>query len=218
VEGQDPYDKLKPAVNAISGFSLNRLLAGAKKAQAKTDKPVSVSFITSGPREHRSVLFSPEHIAAADRAEMNALIAGARPVEEKQYKYNVDDFLPLLTYDHANKAMLDKTLEQIVGLLTAKPTEPKPGSTFTIPTFFIRANRHTDLGPALILWLRLVIEQQSRKRRVKATDSTLAQWLNTTRATISTYKRRLKDKAYLSIQTKDNVQRLSVRFHPKASH
>jgi DNA primase catalytic core len=217
-DGQDPFDKLKSAVNAISGFSLNHLLTGAKKAQAKTDKPVSVSIITSGPVGERNLIFSPAEVAEMTRAGLDSVPDLSQSAQPKDRTYRADDFLPLITYDHANKSLLDQKIEQIIRMLEAPPAAPVSGGGFSLPDFFMRAQNHTSLGPAIILWLRLVIEQQSRKRRVKATDSTLAQWLNTTRATISTYKHRLIDLGYLTIQTKDNAQRLSVRFHPRTPY
>ena len=105
----------------------------------------------------------------------------------------MDDFLPLLSYDHGNKAMLDQTIDEITKLLEARHTEPQSNTVFTIPVKFLQTEAYTDLGPALILWLRLVIEQQARKRRVRQTDAMLAQWLGTTRKTVLVYKRSLQN-------------------------
>lgn len=214
-EGQDPYDKLKPVVSAISGFSLKYLMTAAKKAQEKTDKPVNVSFITSGPKGQRNVIFNADEIADMDRAEMEYIPDLSKDAEPKEYFYNTDDFLPLLTYDHANKAMLDQTIEQIIRLLEARSAKPTPENEFHIPSFFIHNNRHSELGAALILWLRLVIEQQARKKQVKETDAALAEWLHTSRVTISTYKRRLKDQGFLNLNTKVRPQLMSVSYHSK---
>ena len=71
-EGQDPFDLLSPAVTSINGFSLNRLMTAAKKAQEYTDKPVNVSFISSGPKGQRIVIFKPNETAELDRAEIEA--------------------------------------------------------------------------------------------------------------------------------------------------
>jgi len=136
------------------------------------------------------------------------------PSETKDYVYDADDFLPLLTYDHGNKALLNATLHQIIKQLEARPTTPKTGKVFTIPAGFLRNEAYEDLGPALILWLRLAIEQQSRKRRVKENDSTLAAWFNTSRMTVILYKRKLKELGYLIINTDTKPQWLSVRYFP----
>ena len=127
----------------------------------------------------------------------------------------MDDFLPLLSYDHGNKAMLDQTINEITKLLEARHTEPQSDTVFTIPVKFMQTEAYTDLGPALILWLRLVIEQQTRKRRVRQTDAVLAEWLGTTRKTILVYKRQLQELGYLNIDTSTRPQRLSVRYFPK---
>jgi hypothetical protein len=71
------------------------------------------------------------------------------------------------------------------------------------------------LGASIILWLRIVIEQQTRKRKIRETDNTLAEWLKTSRATISSYKRMLKDLGYLNIDTSKKLQTLSVRYFLK---
>ena len=133
----------------------------------------------------------------------------------KEYYYDVEDFLPLLSYDHGNKAALDNTLYEINKLLEARPEKPKSDKVFTIPTDFLKTEAYDDLGPAIILWLRVVIEQQSRKRKIRETDRTLADWLKTSRATISTYKRMLKALGYLNIDTSKKLQKLSVRYFPK---
>jgi hypothetical protein len=127
----------------------------------------------------------------------------------------VADFLPLLSYDHGNKAMLDQTINEITKLLEARPTEPPAEPAFTIPVKFMETEAYTELGPALILWLRLVIEQQTKKRKVRQTDVVLAEWLHTTRRTITTYKRSLHELGYLKIDTSTRPQRLSVRYFPK---
>jgi hypothetical protein len=215
-EDQDPYDKLRDAVNVISGFSLKHLMAGAKRAQEQMDKPVNIHFTTSGPRDKRDIVFNADEIIDMDRAEMEALEA----VETKSsipeyYYYDADDFLPLLTYDHANKAMLEQTIEQITRLLGEGSTQPKSEKGFHIPSFFIRDNRHSKLEGGLILWLRIVIEQQVRKRKIRETDATLAEWLHTSRATISKYKRRLKEQGYLVMESGKRPAPMSAVFYPR---
>jgi hypothetical protein len=127
----------------------------------------------------------------------------------------LDDFLPLLSYDHGNKAMLNQTIGEITKHLEALHTEPQSDKFFTIPVKFLQTEAYTDLGPALILWLRLVIEQQAKKRRVRQTDAVLAEWLGTTRKTVLVYKRQLQELGYLNIDTSIRPQRLSVRYFPK---
>jgi hypothetical protein len=84
-----------------------------------------------------------------------------------------------------------------------------------VPINFLNDEAYDDLGPALILWLRLAIEQQTKKRRVKQTDSKLAEWLYTSRQTIVGYKRMLFRLGYLSIIREKKAQRLSVNYFPK---
>ena len=128
----------------------------------------------------------------------------------------MDDFLPLLSYDHGNKAMLDQTLNEISRRLEVRYTEPQSDRVFTIPVKFLQAEAYTDLGPALILWLRLAIEQQTRKRKVRETDAVLAGWLSTTRKTILVYKRHLGKLGYLIIDTSTRPQQISVRYFPRS--
>jgi hypothetical protein len=205
--GQDPYEKLKDVIGAISGFSLRHLVASAKKHQSATEKPINVSFISCGPRAQREVVFSPSEAEAAAKLFDES--------DAKEYYYSVDDFLPLLSYDHGNKTMLDQTINEITKLLEARPIEAQSDRFFTIPVKFLQAEAYTDLGPALILWLRLVIEQQTRRRRVRQTDAVLAEWLRTTRKTVLVYKRQLQELGYLIIDHSTRPQRLSVRYFPK---
>ena len=166
-----------------------------------------MSFISSGPAGQRNVIFSP--------AENEPFVWHPDEASAKEFYHSVDDFLPLLSYDHGNKVMLDQTISQIIRLWEERPTEPKSDKFFTITANFLRIEGYTDLGPALILWLRLVIEQQAKKRKVWQTDATLAEWLRTTRKTILVYKRQLQELGYLNIDTSKRPQRLSVRYFPK---
>ena len=191
----------------ISGFSLKHLVASEKKHQPEMNKPINVSFISCGPRGQRNVVFSPAE--AVDDAKL------FEEADATEYYYNVDDFTPLLSYDHGNKAMLDQTINEITKLLEARPTEPQSDKVLTIPVKILQTEAYTDLGPALILWLRLVIEQQAKKRKIRQPDTVLAEWLHTTRRTITTYKRSLQDLGYLRIDTSTRPQRLSVRYFPK---
>jgi hypothetical protein len=100
-------------------------------------------------------------------------------------------------------------------LLEARHIEPQSDTVFTIPVKFLQTEAYTDLGPEPILWLRLIIEQQAKKRRIKQTDAVLAAWLHTTRKTILVYKRWLHELGYLNIDTRIRPQKLSVRYFPK---
>jgi DNA primase len=208
-EGQDPADRLQKVVTCISGFSLQRLMDAAKRIQEKSAKPVNILHITSGRPDTRFVLLE----SAANAFEMAAISQAAQTV--KEYQYDVDDFLPLLSYDHGNKAALDEKIGQIVELLIAKPKKGKSNQIFTIPANFIKHERYENLGPAIILWLRLVIEQQSRKRRIRETDTTIGKWLQTSRATISKYKGILKDLGFLNIDTSHKQQVISANYFPR---
>ena len=133
----------------------------------------------------------------------------------KEYYYDIENFLPLLYYNHGNKPALDKTLYEITKLLEARPKKPKSNQYFTIPAKFLTIEAYDDLGASIILWLRIVIEQQTRKRKIRETDRTLAEWLKTSRASISSYNRMLKALGYLNIDTSKKLQKLSVRYFPK---
>ena len=97
-------------------------------------------------------------------------------------------------------------------MLNDKPTSNGGENEFFIYGAFITKESYDDLGPALILWLRLVIEQQRRKKRIKETDATIAGWLKTSRFTVIKYKNRLKDLGFLNINTTKKLQVLSVKY------
>ena len=124
--------------------------------------------------------------------------------------------MPLLTYNHANKADLDGKIQDPIKMLNERPEKPGDGNQFSIYSDFIRKELYDDMGPALILWLRIVIEQQYRKRKIKETDSTLAKWLQTSRPTIIKYKGLLKELGFLNISTGTGLkyQKLSVKYFP----
>ncbi len=196
-------------VTMWSGFivSASSINASAKKHQPETDKPINVSFISCGPAGQRNVVFSP--------AEGEATAWYSDEASPTEYYYDVDDLMPLLSYDHGNNAMLEQTINEITKLMEARTTEPQSDTVFTIPVKFLQTEAYTDLGPALFPWLQLVIEQQAKKRRVRQTDAVLAEWLIPTRRTITTYKRMLNELGYLKIDTSTRPQRLSVRYFPK---
>lgn len=206
--GQDPAEKLKDVIGSINGFSLKHLMASAKQHQPASEKPIHMSFISCGPADKRDITFSP--------AEAEAAVWHPNEADATEYYYDVADFLPLLSYDHGNKAMMDQTINKITKLLEARPTEPPADPSFTIPVKFMQTEAYSDLGTALILWLRLVIEQQAKKRKVRQTDVVIAEWLHTTRKTILVYKRQLQELGYFSIDTRTRPQKLSVRYFPKS--
>jgi hypothetical protein len=114
--GQDPAEKLKDVIGVINGFSLRHLMSSAKQHQPASEKPIHMSFISCGPAGKRNVVFSP--------AEAEAAVWHPDETDATEYYYDVADFLPLLSYDHGNKAMLDQTINEITKLLEARPTEP----------------------------------------------------------------------------------------------
>ena len=211
-DGEDPADMLKGLEGAITGFSLSRLLSAAKRVQPKTAKPVYVSHILFQKQPQREIVMKPSSTPANE---------DLLPVPEdiinplKECVYDVEDFLPLLTYDHANQAALKATLKELVLLLERRPRRARTERVFRVPVDFLNNESYDDLGPALILWLRLVIEQQAKKRKVKQTDSTLAAWLHTSRQTIVGYKRMLFRLGYLKKDLTQSVQKVSANFFPK---
>jgi hypothetical protein len=211
-DGEDPADKLKGLEGAISGFSLSRLLSSAKQVQLKTAKPVYVSHIVFQKSPQREIVMKP----ASTPANSDLL-----PVPEdlinplKECIYDVDDFLPHLTYDHPNQAALKATLKSLVLLLETRPRRARTERAFKVPINFLNDEAYDQLGPALILWLRLVIEQQAKKRKIKQIDSAIAEWLHTSRQTIVRYKRILFRLGYLKLDRLQKVQKLSVNFFPK---
>ena len=203
-DGQDPADFLKNSVNAIDGFSLSHLLAGAGKAQALTKKTVHIDFITTGSREERSVQFSP--VLASSKPTPSS------PVEKPQYYfYDANILLPMLSYDHGNKSLLEVKLDALVAILESRPQQKNAERTFKLRSNFIDEQRYVPLGSALILWLKIAIEQEYRKRWLKITDGTLAVELRTTRATIQKYKSLLREMGYLNIDAGEKIQKLSVK-------
>jgi hypothetical protein len=112
--------------------------------------------------------------------------------------------------------MPDQTINEITKLLESRQTKPQSDKVFTIPVNFLKTEAYTDLGPALMLWLRLAIEQQTQKRWIRQKDAVLAGWLNTSTRIILVHKRALKDLGYLNIDTSTRPQKLSVRYFPKS--
>ena len=205
---EDPADKLKNLQNIISGFSLKHLSNAARKIQKQTDKPVGISFLSSSsPKPSKKIIFKPD--TTLDVSSIDTLKPGKAP---EKYFYEADRFLPLLTYNHANKADLARKIQDLIKMLNERPEKTGDGNQFTIYSDFIRKELYDDMGPALILWLRIVIEQQYRKKKIKETDSTLAKWLQTSRPTIIKYKGLLKESEFLNISSDTKYQILSVKY------
>ena len=200
-EGEDPADKLKKAAPYISGFSLSHLMKSAAKYQAQTDKPIHIEHLPVG-KPAQPVVMAP--VSTLDKC-------GSKAPQMPEWCYfNAEDFLPLLRYDHGNRATLNASIEELVRLLTNPMAESADHKQFKIKGNFITQKFYQDLGPALILWLCIAIEQQTKKRFVRQTDSTLADWLHTSRKTVSRYKHQLKDLSMLNIDTSTKIQKLSV--------
>ena len=121
--GEDPADMLKGLEGAISGFSLNHLLSSAKRVQPKTDKPVHVSHILFQKSPQREIVMKPTSTLAN---------ADLLPVPEdlvnplKECVYDVEDFLPLLTYDHANQAALKQRSKNSLCFSKGGHEKPEP--------------------------------------------------------------------------------------------
>jgi 5S rRNA maturation endonuclease (ribonuclease M5) len=211
-EGQDPAEKLKDVVQTIDGFSLKHLMDSAKRAQENSDKPINIHYITSGDPEKRNVVF--ESAANLNEDDLLPVPPGlSDPVNE--YFYNPNDFIPLLSYDHGNKAALNEKLIQLGGLLEERPVKSKSDECFTLPAKFISTEAYDDLDAALVLWLKIVIEQQAKKHRLVATDETLATLLNTSRQTVNGYKQKLIKLGYLNVKRLKSGPGLSVNYFPK---
>jgi hypothetical protein len=68
--------------------------------------------------------------------------------------------------------------------------------------------------PGLILWLRLAIEQQYRRRKVQVKNPDLAEWLNTSVIQVIKYKNLLRKLDFLNVDTSKKIPKLSVNFFP----
>jgi hypothetical protein len=101
------------------------------------------------------------------------------------------------------------------------PPEEQLNEFFRLPIKFIEDEQHIRLRDALILHLRLAIEQQTKKRKggvggkIKESDTTIAGWLQTSVRTIQKYKGQLKEAGLLNIEKDGISQRISVRYYPK---
>jgi len=170
-----------------------------------------VSMISCGGDITDEVIFKPKSTISPEEMAAIRKPSGA----PQKYFYGTDRAMPMLSYNNANKATLDAKIQSLIKMLNEKPTEPPEVHSFHIYASFIKEERYEELGPSLILWLRLAIEQQRRKRRIKETDSTIAEWLQTSRQQVSKYKTILHRLGYLNIDTSTKVQKLSVQYSAK---
>ncbi|HBN26735.1 MAG TPA: hypothetical protein DD405_04615 [Desulfobacteraceae bacterium] len=202
---EDPADKLKGIEDIINGFSLKHLFCAAEKIQKQTNKPIFISHMSSGAKE---IIFKPD--TTLDVSEIGASNRRAAP---ERYYYDIEGFMPHLAYNHGNKAAIDDKIQNLIKMLINEKHE-NPGACpqFTIFPDFIHKEIYDKLGVALILWLRLLVEQQTKRRKIKETDSTIAAWLQTSRYTIVKYKSMLKELGFLNITARKKYQTLTVKY------
>jgi|GEM_PF-1337763 len=221
-EGEDPADGLKGVLGKLSNFAIRHLQKGMQ-VKHPTGKPISSSILvqrSSGKKVTTDyVLLKPASVIR------DTPVEPSKKEKPKAFWYRIDNFINLLSYNRKNRAELKKTLEQIILVLSDpqkdRPTKENFSQFFHLPIKFIEDEHHIKLGGALILHLRLAIEQQTKKRKgglggkIKETDRTIAGWLNTTTRTIQNYKRQLKEAGLLDIEMNGITQELSVRFSPR---
>jgi hypothetical protein len=217
-EGEDPVDRLKNVLSRIGSFEVNHLAKGLD-VKSPSGRPVMMSFLGQRKKGNKlvsdEVVFKPAEVLAGEPQQE---VYGAKD-EVKDFWYKIDDLLFFLSYDNRNKAELDQRLQQIYDVLERPRKDVPPDEEIKgylkIHRKFIEDEVYQDIGAALILHLRLAIEQQIRGRRVKETDSTIAGMLITTRRTITNYKQQLKDLGLLNITIKGVRQYLSVKHIPR---
>jgi DNA primase catalytic core len=214
-EGEDPADRLKGVLGKLSNFGI-RHLQKAMQVESPSGKPVMASLLVQ--RKEKSKQFQDEILLKPASALADESIEQA-PKEPSDFWYRKEDILPLLSYDHKNRAELDQKLDQIRLILGEPLKDPPPEEVqdqyLHLPPKFIEDEYHLHLGDALILHLRLAIEQQSRKRKITETDATIAQWLKTSRRNVQKYKAQLKEAGVLNIKKQGIRQTLSVNYFKK---
>ena len=211
-EDEDPADKLKGIITGISNFGIRHLQKGME-VKSRSGKPVMASFQIQRQKRnkihHDEVLFKPTENLDNERIQ-------SEPTTNWYWK---SDLFPALTYDSGNRAALDHKIKDIRSYLENPlkdpPLEQNQDDFFRLPSKFIEDEHYMDIGDALILHLRLAIEQQTRERRVKESDSAIAEWMKTTRRTIRKYKHQLKEAGLIDIRMKGIRQSLSVRYFVK---
>lgn len=204
-KGQDPADYLDGLNVGIDGFSMAHLLQGAEKAQALTEKPVHVEVLATANHGGGQMRISP----AGAVSNKDSAVLQEKP---KEYSYDADHLLSMLSYGHGNKSGLEAQINTLIEHIESKPMVSETERVFTLPYNFVEERRYHDLGTALILWLKIAIEQQYKKRRVVMTDAALGEALKTSRVTVSKYKAMLKDAGYLNMELQGKQQKLSVKY------
>jgi len=130
---EDPAEKLGDLLNSISGFSMGRLTSAAKDLQRRTEKQVMVSILSRGSAQANELIFKPD--GTIDHAAMPAPRTDSNA--RGKHLYDRDRFLPLLTYNHGNKAALEAKLQTLIKMMNEKNTEPSDVQAFHIYSSFI---------------------------------------------------------------------------------
>lgn len=216
-EGEDPADRLQGILSKVSNFGIRHLQKGME-SKSRSGKSVMASFMVQ--QQEKDKLYQDEILLKP------AETLTGKPIQKeediKDFWYKISDIMGLLSYDHKNRAQLDNKLDQVRSVLE-KPLKDTPAEQdrpeyFSLPRKFIEDEIYQEIGDALIFHLRLAIEQQKRKRRIKETDSTIAEWLKTSRKTIFNYKTQLKDLNLLNIDKSGKIQKISVKFFSKKEY
>ena len=222
-EGEDPADRLKGVLSKVSNFGV-RHLQERMKVKSLSGKPVMASFLVQRQVGKKQV---QEEILLKPAKAIGDIPNPPSPQKDKPKElwYRIDSIVHLLSYTHRNRAQLEETLQQIISVLSGPQKEPPPKEQFDkffrLPNRFIENEHHIKLGDALILHLRLAIEQQTKKRqggvggKIRESDSTIAGWLQTSTRTIQKYKSQLRDAGLLNIELKGVKQELSVNYYPR---
>ena len=218
-QDEDPADKLKGVFNKISAFGIRHLIKGLD-VEPKSGRPIMVSFLVN-KQSNKKILSDEVLIQPVGRGKKSNFSQGDAGGNQRDFWYRMDDILPLLSYNHKNKADLQNKLNQIRSILEKPlehpPNEDSKGAFFRLPSKFIEDGHYDRIESSLILHLYIAIMQQTKKRKLKMTDSELAKCLNTTRKTIIKYKNNLKKKGYLNINKTKTIQRLSVKYFNRNS-
>lgn len=222
-EKEDPAVRLKGVLGRLSNFELRHLQKGMQ-VKHPTGKPIGASILIQRTSRKKvttdHILLKPA--ATIGDTTLATFPGGGKP---KDFWYRIDSIVHLLSYNHRNRADLEKTLQQIIFVLSDPQKDPPPDKErteyFRLPNRFIEDEHHLKVGDALILHLRLAIEQQTKKRKggvggkiIKA-DSTIAAWLGTSIRTIQKYKSQLKEAGLLNVEVKGRAQQLSVKYFRK---
>jgi DNA primase len=212
-EGEDPAERLKGVTGGLSNFGIRHLQKGME-IESPSGKPVMASVLVQ--RQQGKNTFSDEVLIKPAQAMKPSESSGSEKTSGSLW-YRVFDILPLLTYDHGNRAELDRKLHLVRSILDS-PAKQEPEAKdgwFALPIKFIENETHVKLEAALIMHMRLAIEQQHRQRRIKISDSELAEWLHTSRKTVQKYKAELRKSGLLNSEIKGVQQSLSVRYFSK---